>query len=376
MSSVSFSTLSGLPTYIQQPSLQPSLQVNLPTLSDSGHWHERLIAQLNHWDAALEAHLPNVVLQDNIDALGCYIEEQFAPLQEFNVWLNSNGQGTWYLQLATCLAKLPVRAARNIVQLMYNVIQGILYTAVHPCKALNHLAQQIVSLAHALTQPETWSKIGAGAMGTACGQALITGLPLSVIGMGIGGAMTIAALSMGALKAALYADNHSKLDAAAENFSTQIKQLPESLLTGLFLRVLIGGIQRSLQKSREPSLDNSDREASFHRSSREELINNIPKAEQFIQEHNLPTCSSITSDGTGKVMMRWEGEQLAAFKKSYSHVFIKSQAPAPTSVKIELPATGTPTHLAIRYQGVVRSPSHGFETVDYTRQVPISSLKR
>jgi len=252
MSAIHFPTLYSA-THEIFSKLSPSAPQNflhekIPTLLNKSllekSWHKRIISHLNRWDIQLDEKIPNFPIQQKIDTLGQYLQQKFSHLSSFNNWLNGNGHGKWYQQLATFLVKLPVRASRNIVQLMYNIVKEALYATVHPLKALNRLAKLIVHLIHALSQPETWSKIGSGIIGASLAQGLITHNPISILGFGIGAAMTVTGLSLGALKAAISADD--KWSAAKKNIQSQLVQLPESLLTGFGMGLLIGGIQRFL----------------------------------------------------------------------------------------------------------------------------------
>ena len=104
-------------------------------------WNNRVIIYLSNLDDKLDKRIPNIWIQNKIDEVGRYIEKEFEPLEEFNKWLDINGIGSWYKQLATFLYKLPLRALRNIIRLLYSIIKGILYTTVHPLKSLNKLAK-------------------------------------------------------------------------------------------------------------------------------------------------------------------------------------------------------------------------------------------
>src|SRR5262249_25257758 len=150
---------------------------------------ERTIHYLDQLDAKLDKKWPNLTIQNKFDHIYNYLQTKFAPLKEFNEWLDSNGHGKWYAQLSTFLAKLPLRAVRNIVRLLYAIIKGAAYSVVHPLKASIHVARLILLLLDELTKPETWSKMSVGILGASVGQTLITGNPLSLIGIGIGGAM-------------------------------------------------------------------------------------------------------------------------------------------------------------------------------------------
>lgn len=209
------------------------------------NWHERTISKLDSYDLLLEEKLPNFKIQDKIDRLGRNIKEKFAPLKEFNTWLNSNGHGAWYMQLATFLVKLPLRAMRNIIKMLFDIVKAAIYSVVHPLKALNHLAKLIVNLIYELTKPETWTKIGVGVMGASLGQLAVSGNPLSAIGLGVGAALAITGLTIGALQAALEVEDGHRKEAALQNLLKQVKGMPESALTGFCMGLLIGGISKA-----------------------------------------------------------------------------------------------------------------------------------
>src|ERR1700730_3783939 len=82
-------------------------------------WNERAIAYLDRLETQLDEKNPNLGIQNAADQIGQDLKAKFSPLKQFNKWLDSNGQGNWYTQLATFLAKLPARAARNIVNILY-----------------------------------------------------------------------------------------------------------------------------------------------------------------------------------------------------------------------------------------------------------------
>lgn len=261
------------------------------------HWHTRAITYLNDQEVQLDKKMPNHFLQNQIDQLGSCIEAKFAPLKEFNSWLDSNGEGKWYQQLAIFLIKLPARAVRNIIRLLYNFIEGALCAAVHPLKSTAHLAKILINLVHELTKPETWSKIGMGMLGSSLGQGLVTGNPLSVIGLGVGTSLLIGGLSVGALKAAIHAEKGCQLEAAGKNLLSQAKELPETALTGFCMGLIIGGIQRALYKHQMKS---------FRVSNGEEARQ---FADSFIKEHHLPQYSNLDFDSSGKIVIQWEGSE-------------------------------------------------------------------
>jgi len=280
----------------QEPSSAPTTGLNLYSVIEDQErvanpkWNERAVAYLNRIDKKLEEKLPNFAFQNKIDEIGRYVQKKFSFLNSFNDWLNSNGHGTWCDKLATCLAKLPVRVARNIVNILYNIVKGCLYAAVHPLKSLNHLAKLLVMLCHELTKPETWSKMGAGMIGTSLGQGVITGNPLSIIGLGIGGAMVVGGITVGSLKAAIEAVEGNKLQSVNQHLLSQMQELPESFLTGFCMGLIMGGVQRAFVKKY--------------------IITDSQEAEKiaakFVDDHNLRSCAYVTSDpSTGNITLHW-----------------------------------------------------------------------
>lgn len=289
----------GYGTMNQEPSFAPVANLNLHPVIENQEcaanlkWNERAITYLNRLDEKLEKRFPNFAFQNKIDEISRYIQNKFSFLNRFNDWLNSNGHGEWHSQLATFLAKLPVRVARNILNLIYSIVKGCLYTAVHPLKSLNHLARLLVLLCHALTKPETWSKMGAGIIGAGLGQGLITGNPISIIGLGIGGAMVVGGITVGSLKAAIEAVRGNKLQAVSQHLLFQMQELPESFLTGFCMGLLMGGIQRAFFSKKYIVTDPKEAEKI---------------AAKFVEDHNLRSCAYVTSDPSGKITLHWNWE--------------------------------------------------------------------
>lgn len=272
-------------------------------------WDLRLIHQLNQWDEKLDKALPDFIIQKRIDSIGRYIEKKFAPLTKFNHWLNRNGHGEWYQQLATFLVKLPMRSIRNIVQLIYNIIREACYAVVHPLKATNRLAKMLIALVNELTKPETWSKIGAGMIGGSLGQSLVTGQPFSLIGIGIGGGLLIGGLSAGALKAALKAEKGCKFQEVKKNLRQQAQQLPEIALTGFCMGLLVGGIQRAIYEQKMKN---------FRVSNHEEAKQ---YADSFIEEYHLPQYSEVELTPSGKIIIKWSNRDMSQFREINPSLF-------------------------------------------------------
>jgi|GEM_PF-5103460 hypothetical protein len=308
---------------------------------------KRAITQLDVFDTKIDT-IASFAFQDKMDELGvqiqnkidnleAYIEKKFVVLPEFNRWLDATNQGNWFQQLAAFLCKLPPRAARNVIRLLVRAIKTAYYAAVHPLKALNQLAKTLVLLINELTKAQTWSTMGAGMMSASLGQALASGNPLSLIGIGIGGAMFIGGLSVGALQAALRTERKDEKAAAAiKQVWEQIKPLPESMLTSFFIGLLIGGIQRCFQKD-------------HYVPNNPQGLNQI--ADQFIHEHNLPPFDLVYQNANGDITICWWANENSAIMTEYAHLF-----PKPSSCNY-LPNDLSTVHIPVSLEVVVQ-PNH------------------
>ena len=289
---------------------------------------DRTIAHLDKWDTELDAKIPNFMVQERLDQLAKELERKFTPLAEFNTSLNSNGEGNWMNQLAVFLVKLPARAARNIINLIYSIIKGILYTAVHPLKSVNHLGHLLALLALELSKPETYTKIGVGMIGTSLGHCLMAGNPLSVIGLGIGAAMIVGGLSFGALKAAIEADEQQGSAAVKLNLSTQLEQLPESLVTSFFMGLLIGGIRKAIYEKQAQAVTEANMEKANDYAN---------KIEKIWPAHNESVVVDVQIDSSGNVSMKTEGIIPERLIKTIVTYEINSSGVAVRDITIQTP---------------------------------------
>lgn len=272
-------------------------------------WNKRIIAHLNKWDTELDAKMPNFVVQEKIDKIALDLKKKFAPLNQFNAWLNSNGKGDWFNQFAVFLVKLPARAMRNVINLVYNLIEGILYSSVHPLKASNHLVHLLALLASELSNPETYSKMGSAMTGSYLGHVAIAGTPLSTIGVGVGAAMTVAGLSFGALRASIQADAGGKLTAIKQNLSLQAERLPESFLTGFLTGLLVGGVRKAI---RGKQTQIHEKQAQMHvKQAQIHAKTNMQKAEEYARDvmsefYDEESITDVKIDASGKVIVTVE----------------------------------------------------------------------
>ena len=272
--------------------------------------HERITGQITQMQTELDRMMPNFWIQDCADVCLRIIEEAFKcpSLQPFNDWINSTGNGDWYQQLAIFVAKLPLKVARNIINTITTLIKGTLqaaiYTAAHPLKAPLELAKFLVNLANELSKPEVWTKIGISMMGSNIGYALTTGNPISSLLLAIGGSMTLAGISMGALKAAIYGEEGHKLEAVTTNIVTQMKNIAEEMATGLCLGLLIGGVQQAIRSIHQSAI-NTNHSVETAASKTKHATS---QAREFMNQHHMPQYDRITIQNNS-IKMLWEARK-------------------------------------------------------------------
>lgn len=220
---------------------------------------ERSIQSLNKAENKLDQVSPNWYIQNLYDQTVEQVsawEQTFVP---FNTWLNSNNYTDWHAQLACCLAKLPIRVARNITTLIYSAIKIAIsipsYCLVHPLKAPLKLARIFIELATILTQPEVWTKIGGNLIGSSAGAAIVSGGLLGLIALVIGGALAIGGISIGTLKTALLTQEGQRKEEIRKYLCTQFSQLTESILTGLCISMIVEGIHQVIRAVQQAERD-------------------------------------------------------------------------------------------------------------------------
>lgn len=284
------------------PSLMPvasrgALPVPAATLPSAGFsWHERAVSYLDTYEKRLDVLMPNFFVQDKLDSVGLFIKELFSPLSQFSQWLDDNGQGEWYQQLAVSLRNLPVKAVRNIIRMLYSIIKEILYTLVHPLKSLSHLTKTMVLLANELTKSETWTKIGVGSLGGCLGQALMVGNPVLLIALGIGGALTLTGLTATLIKTLVQAEEGKRVNAAQQVFLSSALDLPEALFTGICMGLITGGVQRVMKRL------NAAQAKPFRISTNEEAYK---AADRIIKKYRLPAHDGIEFNSNGDLIINW-----------------------------------------------------------------------
>lgn len=280
----------------------------IPEKFDMTNWKKRIFTVIDKQEKKLDLLMPSSEFQRNFDIISTDISKESSQVKEFDNWLENNGHGAWYEQLAIFLAKLPLKAGRNIVRIIFNIIKiGIgapAYLLMHPLKAPLILAKILVELVISLLEPETWSKIGGGLLGSSLGYAAVAGGPLGLISFGIGAAMVIGGISLGTLKTALLVQKDSRKGAVSKYLITQFKQLSENVLTGFCMVMLVEAVQQTIRGIQK--LDHTARYSRAKRLSKENYSKT--KVDNFLKENNLPKYDRMRS-GDQTVSISWHHDK-------------------------------------------------------------------
>lgn len=205
-------------------------------------WHQTAILTLNQVGKKLEKVMPNGCLQNGLDNFYTRAIEPIinsSLIQEFSNYVKPEESESFGI----IIKKLPSRVLRNLVVVLYGIIQVPIRLAVHPLKTSIEILQFLVILAHALTLPETWTGLGAGFIGAAVGQALFAPGPQVLLALMIGSAFILFGLALGAYQAARRAEEGQCLKEIGEQLKHQFKEMPEAFVTGFFVGVLLGNLE-------------------------------------------------------------------------------------------------------------------------------------
>lgn len=234
---------------------------------------DRAAANLDSACVYLDEKMPNLPFQNRADEWGRKLEAKFSKLEGFNRWLDESGKHEWYKEMGLFLAKLPLKVGRNIARLLYGIVKTALYSAVHPVKAVVKLAKMLVRLAEALSKAETYTRIGAGIIGGSLGQFAISGNAFALMGMAIGGGLMLGGMAAGAISAAV------RQESIKEELVKHLKAIPESVLTGFAIGLLVAEITHAVNASM-PCVDP-------HRLSEAQISDWMRN--NFLPQHDLPS---------------------------------------------------------------------------------------
>jgi hypothetical protein len=140
-------------------------------------------------------------------------------------------------------------------------------------------------------------------IGAGLGQAAAMNMPVSIMGMVIGSALTTAGLSFSALKAAIHAETGKKATAATESLKTQMTQLPETALTGFGTGLITGAIRNAKTQHKTEETRIKLRTASHTAGTLEE---SRKIAEEFIKKNNLPSAYRLILDRSGNIEIQFD----------------------------------------------------------------------
>ncbi|MBA3816124.1 MAG: hypothetical protein H0X29_06325 [Parachlamydiaceae bacterium] len=280
------------------------MKINFHELDTSYiQFHKRVVKKLDDWDTVLDKWIPPLEIQNSYDLMIKKISQELSSpntnWDKFNTWLDDSGQSHWFSQLATFLAKLPLKSARNILRLMGNIIKMAVLTSteivIHPMKAIVKIVKLLVELVNALIKPETWTRLGVGLVGSSLATLTATSNPLAVVSTGIGASLGIIGISAGTLKTILVAQKDKRFSNLQDYLIEQAKTVSEDLLTSYCLGLLLLATQRIVRCCQEMYYDKLNKCALDQLNSQNQNIidssKNIYTDQQqnvFLKKHGLP----------------------------------------------------------------------------------------
>ncbi|HAB99347.1 MAG TPA: hypothetical protein DCE71_05950 [Parachlamydiales bacterium] len=214
-----------------------------------------LIQKLNIFDQTVIDRVPTWIFQEAVDGflkasstktedIKKYIHMQLEKITYLQPFLKTDEGAHWTQQCAIFLGTLPFKIIANIFSLFLNILAGSIYATAHPLKALNELMKFIVDSIYKLTKAKTWSTMGAGVLGASFGQILVSGNPLSLMGILSGVAMITVGLTFGSLTAAITAEEGSRLSSVKGELQKQLSLGPKFFIEGFCMGLLLGGFQQ------------------------------------------------------------------------------------------------------------------------------------
>lgn len=266
-----------------QHAAQSSLQMLEETLVEK-KWNER-------WKDNIDAFLPNNCLQTSLDEFGHKIEELLQPAHQFSNWIDRSEDG-WFTNLSLSLVKLPLAAVRNILRMIYNVAKALVYMAVHPIKFLVDALHFLTELIKSLAKPETYTKLGAGIVGSSLAQMVFTGglSPHVYMGLALGGALIGLGLIAGVIVALV------KGESVGHTAWKQIKAIPECMLTGFLIGLAVGALKQLFTEKHVVMQNDPAHEFV------DQYLQSLPK------HYPAPTSVEMLPDGT--IIASWKGADL------------------------------------------------------------------
>lgn len=267
----------------------PPLRPETPNFKFRDDWYSRAKVTVKEFDDRLERALPNFFWQTRLDNFGRMIDDKLDGLRRINRLIDlpssaSDGPVKFFL---LTIIRLPLKIARNLIVMVFDLLETIVKFAVHPAKQTLKLAEFFIDLLKAFTNPYTLTQLGLGILGSSMGQSIVSGNPISLIGVAVGS--LLAAVGAGWL---LFS-SRDHLSGIVQ--SEEMMKTLEAFLTGFVIGMIAGGIQNAIKNA---SMKN------FKVTSLDEAK---AYADSFIQKHNLPNYTSLTLEN-GKVIISWAGQ--------------------------------------------------------------------
>jgi hypothetical protein len=165
--------------------------------------------------------------------------------------------------------------------------------------------------------PETYTKMGAGIIGASLGQVAVTGAfgIHAYVGLGIGGGLLLLGIAWGAIEAGLTAKEQHPAKAVFWALWDHVKIVPESLLVGFLIGVIIGAIQIAINKL----------VVEHHSVPKSHVTLEEAKdfANTYSQQNGLPDPTTVTMEGRN-IVVTWTGSDLTtnSFYTAHANKFI------------------------------------------------------
>lgn len=138
------------------------------------------------------------------------------------------------------LLKLIPRVIRSVASLLYHTVYYTVKFLNHPLVVLAEVVEFLGKIVVALTTPQFYTAAGAGFIGASVGQGIIT--PQGTLALFIGLSLIGFGLLYGTLRAAATAEKGHEWEAVKNQFTKQVKDLPEMFLVGLLIGLMVGGL--------------------------------------------------------------------------------------------------------------------------------------
>lgn len=146
-------------------------------------------------------------------------------------------------QAAFYTIKFIPRVLRSILELTYLIMSSPVQFCVHPLETLASLTLFLEKILIALKNPKLYTSAGAGFLGAAVGQGIVS--PHGITGCAIGFCLIAFGLIAGTLKSLVESEEGRSLEAWQKQMWDQIAEIPEMFAIGLIIGLMIGAVENA-----------------------------------------------------------------------------------------------------------------------------------